>query len=135
VLLGNGDGTFQTHVNYDTVGDCRQVATGDFNGDGKLDLVVSSGSYNRVSVLLGNGDGTFQAQAQYQVNGSNNPYLIVADLNRDGKLDLAVGSDDGWVFILLGDGDGTFRTGGTYTTGAVSNWVRAETLMGTVSSI
>jgi FG-GAP-like repeat len=125
VLLGNGDGTFQTHVDYDTVGDCRQVATGDFNGDGKLDLVVSSGSYNRVSVLLGNGDGTFQAQAQYQVNGSNNPYLIVADLNRDGKLDLAVASDDGWVFILLGDGDGTFRTGGTYTTGAVSNWVRA----------
>jgi hypothetical protein len=125
VLLGNGDGTFQTHVDYATVGDCRQVATGDFNGDGKLDLVVSSGSYNAVSVLLGNGDGTFQAQTQYQMSGTNNPYLIVADLNKDGKLDLAVASDDGWVFVLLGNGDGTFRSGGTYTSGGDSDCVMA----------
>jgi hypothetical protein len=40
-LLGNGDGTFQTQVDYDTGADSRQVATGDFNGDGKLDLAVS----------------------------------------------------------------------------------------------
>jgi FG-GAP-like repeat len=37
--------------------------TGDFNGDGKLDLAVTNASSNTVSILLGNGDGTFSAAA------------------------------------------------------------------------
>ena len=58
VLLGNGDGTFQAHVDYGAVAYPYSVAVGDFNGDGKLDLATANG-YG-VSVLLGNGDGTFQ---------------------------------------------------------------------------
>jgi hypothetical protein len=57
VLLGNGDGTFQTHVDYATGSGPDSVAVGDFNGDGKADLAVTN-DY-AVSVLLGNGDGTF----------------------------------------------------------------------------
>ena len=67
VLLGNGNGTFQKHVDY-TVGIAPySVAVGDFNRDGKLDLVVanSSNNSNTVSILLGNGDGTFQPHNDY----------------------------------------------------------------------
>src|SRR5580692_1987189 len=58
ILLGNGDGTFQPHVDY-PVGSPTGVAVGDFNGDGKPDLAVANG--DSVAILLGNGDGTFQA--------------------------------------------------------------------------
>jgi hypothetical protein len=52
VLLGNGDGTFQTPVSFDTGGDPEQVVVGDFNGDGRLDLAVANFSTNSISVLM-----------------------------------------------------------------------------------
>jgi hypothetical protein len=55
ILLGKGDGTFQAAQSYALGGYVSSVAVGDFNGDGKLDLVTSVGT-----LLLGNGDGTFQ---------------------------------------------------------------------------
>src|SRR3984957_339558 len=58
ILLGNGDGTFQTEVTYSTnTNGASSVAIGDVNGDGKPDLVVAGGNG---SVLLGNGGGTVQ---------------------------------------------------------------------------
>src|SRR5208283_5223666 len=65
------------------------VATGDFNGDGKLDLVTADSGSNTVSILLGNGDGIFQANQDFVVGGG--PVSVLArDLNGDGTLDLAV---------------------------------------------
>jgi hypothetical protein len=82
--------------------------TGDFNGDGKLDLAVSDASANMVSILLGNGDGTFQAHYDYRAAAM--PYgLATGDFNGDGHLDLAVVNDaSNTVSVLLGNGDGTF---------------------------
>ena len=93
------------------------VAVGDFNGDGKPDLVVVNQGSNTVSVLLGNGEGTFQPAVDYAVGTS--PYSVaVGDFNGDGKLDLAVadGGNDN-VGVLLGNGDGTFQPAVNYAVG------------------
>jgi hypothetical protein len=128
VLLGNGDGSFQTPVTYDSGGiGATSLVTADLNNDGKIDLVVtncgclnakfySSGS---VAVLLGNGNGTFQAAVSYPA-GATPWEVAVADLNGDGNLDLAVAdSGDSSVAVLLGTGNGTFLPATTYDSGGV----------------
>src|SRR3989442_1126557 len=69
VLLGNGDGTFQPAQSFAAGSYARAVAVGDFNGDGRPDLVVANYYNNDVSVLLGNGDGTFQAARTLAAGG------------------------------------------------------------------
>ena len=93
VLLGNGDGTFRKGVRATAGRNPVDIAAADFNGDGKLDLVVSSLSVDTspdsISVLLGNGDGTFQRPARFLVRGIQPLHLTVADFNGDGKPDVA----------------------------------------------
>ena len=82
------------------------TATGDFNGDGKLDIAVANSGSGSISVLLGNGDGTFQLALN--TPAGHTPWgLIAEDLNGDGLLDLAVVDEAGSAVILLGKGDGT----------------------------
>jgi hypothetical protein len=93
------------------------VATADFNGDGKLDVVLTNGGSNNISIFLGNGDGTFQAAVNYPA-GTNPDSVAVGDFNGDGKLDLAVangGSNN--VSVFLGKGDGTFQAAVNYAVG------------------
>lgn len=78
------------------------VSSGDFNGDGKLDLVVSSNS--NAALLLGNGDGTFKKIDL----GFVAQFILVADVNRDKKPDLLVAMGF-QSYLLLGNGDGTFQ--------------------------
>ncbi len=121
VLLGNGDGTFQPAVVYDSGGQYAQgVAVADVNGDGKLDLIVAnaggeSNGDGPLAVLLGNGDGTFQPAVTYDPGAYGADSVAVADLNGDGKPDLVVGNSCGVicnsaVTVLLGNGDGTFQS-------------------------
>jgi hypothetical protein len=119
VLLGNGDGTFQTAVNYEVGSVAQALAVGDFNGDGKLDLVVVNNGSNDVSVLLGNGDGTFQTALDFDTGAG--PYSVaVGDFNADGRLDLVVANyAAGNVGVLLGNGDGTFQPAVNYSAGSV----------------
>jgi uncharacterized protein (DUF2141 family) len=128
VLLGNGDGTFQTAVSYGTGGSSGpfwpvSIAIVDVNGDHKPDLVVANGGSNSISVLLGNGDGTFQPAVAYGSGDFFPVSVAVADLNGDGKLDVVVANEcgpvdcDGSVGVLLGNGDGTFRPVVTYSSG------------------
>ena len=82
VLLGNGDGTFQSQVTYAVGSQPSSLSTADFNGDGQADLVVSNLGGNNVSVLLGNGDGTFQPQVTY-TTGNYPVGVAVGDFNGD----------------------------------------------------
>jgi len=123
VLLGNGDGTFRTAVNYLYGNDPYAVAVGDFNGDGIADIAVTNAGgiavpyANTLFVLLGNGDGTFQPPAIYPVGGAPTS-VVVGDFNGDGIADLAVGSAASFnVTVLLGNGDGTFQSGVSYVSG------------------
>ena len=120
VLLGNGDGTFETPAIYDSGILAGVLAAGDFNGDGKLDLIAANTMANTISVLLGNGDGTFQPPVDYPA-GSFPGYGIAADFNGDGKLDLAVLNGDSTISIFLGKGDGTFEPKVDYPAGVSVN--------------
>ena len=118
ILLGNGDGTFQSPVTYPVGSSPTALVTGDFNGDGRTDLAVANQNSNDVSILLGNGDGTFQNQVTYAV-GSSPTAIVAGDFTGDGRTDLAVanfGSNN--VSILLGNGNGTFQNQVTYPVGS-----------------
>jgi hypothetical protein len=101
ILLGNGDGTFRPSIDTPTIG-AFTLGAADFNGDGKLDLIVTTGS--SVQALLGNGDGTFIVNT-LSVTAFGGQ-VFTGDFNHDGRQDVLVG---GWQ--MLGNGDGTFNFG------------------------
>ena len=117
LLLGKGDGTFQSAVSYLTGNDPFAVVAADFNHDGVLDLAFINGDVNRVSVLLGNGNGIFPSHTDYRCG--NAPIAVaVGDFNGDGWLDIVVvNSGDNTISIFLGRPDGSFAASGTYPVG------------------
>jgi hypothetical protein len=93
------------------------VTSGDFNGDGKIDLASANIGDDNVSVLLGNGDGTFSVAINYSVGGQPQS-IAVGYFNTDGIVDLVtanVESDN--VSVLLGNGNGTFSAATNYPVG------------------
>ena len=109
--------SFLPAVNYGVGTQPTLVAVGDFNGDGKPDLVVANLGSNTVSVLLGNGDGTFQPAVNYGA-GFQPSSVAVGDFNGDGKPDLVVANHgSNTVSVLLGNGDGTFQAAVSFSAG------------------
>jgi len=136
VLLGKGDGTFQSAVSYKSGGGIASwLAAADVNRDGKRDMLVANCGPigintcglgdGDVGVLLGNGDGTFAPVVTYASGGIAAESVAVADVNGDGKPDLLVRNTcgisstchPGSVGVLLGNGDGTFQAAATYPSG------------------
>ena len=116
VALGNGDGTFQTKITTTVPVLPNRLVIGDFNGDGKPDVVITSSGSASVYLLLNSGTGTLGAPTL--VNTEANPVtgIVAADLRSDGKLDLVIteatqvnATAAGAVGVLLGNGNGTFQ--------------------------
>ena len=142
VLLGNGNGTFQTPRSLNGVGNGPYwLVAGDFNKDGKLDLAIAdrgtlgdtSSDNGSVLVFLGQGDGSFQSPASYPA-GINPNFITAADVNGDNVLDLLVATSVPnfayRVAVLLGNGNGTFGSTNLIATSYGPKWIAVADLDG-----
>ena len=97
----------------------QDIALGDVDGDGRLDLVIANQGAGRVCVLLNQGAGSFGNKKTYY---SGSPRRVsLADLDADGDLDVVVAQGPYSIGVLLGVGDGTFGTQTPYPAGIVPN--------------
>ena len=123
VMLGVGDGTFRPRVNFSTGAQSQDLAAGDFNSDGRVDLAVSLNSPQfSLALLSGNGDGTFNAPVMHDNIAAldDSPAIVATDLNNDGNLDVVLAHMLACfvspcvatrnITVMLGFGDGTFQT-------------------------
>jgi len=85
------------------------MASGDFNGDGKSDVIVVNSQDRTLSVLLGNGDGAFKSPQTIELEGVFPFSIDSGDINGDGNLDIAVvDRANHTISVLLGIGEGEF---------------------------
>jgi hypothetical protein len=130
VFFGSGLGSFSAPLSL-PVRDAAGITTGDFNGDGVVDLAVTSVTQGTVSVFYGTGGGSFSGPAVFPaVAGAGS--LVAADFNGDGHTDLAVGSyTEPFLSVLPGDGHGGFGSPIRFAAGAGSGYrVRTADLNG-----
>jgi FG-GAP-like repeat/FG-GAP repeat len=136
ILLGRPDGTFFVASSVAVSNLPKALATGDFNGDGKIDIAVANYGATTVTILLNDGHGGFTPAASTVPVDRLPNSIAVGDFNQDGKLDLAVansvadctpapvGCTTNAVSIRLGRGDGTFVAAPSITgTGATNDRV------------
>ena len=124
VLLGDGNGHFhQAPGPLCAIGPgANDIAVGDFNGDGNLDLVIPNTGTPYLTILLGDGKGGFKPSPHSPFDTKSNPHVhgvAAADFNSDGKLDVVT---DNWghdqILMFLGDGAGNLMLPGrAFSTG------------------
>lgn len=136
ILLGNGDGTFQSPLTYIVGSFPTGVVVRDFNGDNVPDIAVAvfggGGIFNpgNAVVLTGNGDGTFHVGPAYPT-GVGSVDLAAIDLNGDGIPDLVVVNGgngtpaNGSISALINNGDATFQPAVQYSTGTTLDYISA----------
>ncbi len=119
--MSKGDGTFDVKApftpspTYDVSNNNFNFKLGDFDGDGKTDLInfINNGTKGFITIWNSNGDGTFNVTPDFTPNPSydvsnNNFNFKLGDFNGDGKTDLThlVNSGNGYVHVWTSNGDG-----------------------------
>ncbi|MGE5611925.1 MAG: Ig-like domain-containing protein [Bacillota bacterium] len=119
VHFGKGDGTFQSAIETSLEWPTDYLDVGDFNEDGKLDVLAIE--LCDAVLHLGHGDGTFTVAGKAQVAVEHSG-MAVGDFDGDGHLDMAMGtgfnniSSDDEIWVLRGQGDGTLLPAIRYPT-------------------
>jgi hypothetical protein len=129
VLLNTGGGTLTAAASYPTVegGETSNLAVGDLNGDGNLDVVATNPQRASISAFLGSATGMLSPAITTTLGivGNTSPYSsAIADFDGDGFNDVAVGEvTTGPISVLLGNGDGTFKPPVLYPPGGVGSYI------------
>jgi hypothetical protein len=124
VLLGYGNKSFAPIMTFSTGNNSHPygAASGDFNNDNRMDIVVANYHSSSIGVLLGYGNGSFATVVIYSTDDGSRPQSVaVGDFNNDNITDIAVANyrtDN--IGIFIGKGDGTFQTQIKYSTGYLS---------------
>ncbi len=140
ILLNIGSGNFGPATFVSAGGSCSgnvglctlTIADGDFNNDGKSDIVLLDIDGDEYVTALGVGDGTFGAPSSPgALTGNSFRWIMTGDLNNDGNVDIVpINGGQGRFEVVLGNGDGTFDAavpytlsfgGGTSTHGALAD--------------
>jgi len=114
LLFGRGDGTFAPPVEYRGEYSIRNLAVGDMNGDGAVDIVTEMYEHTdahvtawSVAVFLNDGTGKLATPLKHGVPWDYWRDLQLLDANRDGRMDVAlIQPDESAVAVLRGEGDG-----------------------------
>lgn len=118
VKFADGAGGYLDALNIPLNTAVEDMASGDLNGDGWLDLIIAgrrgSGRPDAIYLLLGNSSGFFEAPTVTETNGPPTK-LLIADFNNDGKPDVAVRIASSFLKLFVGDGAGGFSHLNTYT--------------------
>src|SRR5581483_9414736 len=134
ILLGNGTGGFGASSDFNVGTGPIAAAVGDFNADGKPDLVIANANSNDASMLLNTNTATPISQPEFvsgnklttgpALNLTEAPdQIVTADFNNDGIPDLAVLNNLGAVSVFLGNGTGSFGFPSNITTNGGANYV------------
>jgi hypothetical protein len=125
LLVNQGDGTFAAPRASAAGLMPWAMATGDWNGDGSLDVVIlyefqATGVSTTLSVFLNHGDGTFAPPIPYPISGGGFE-VVTADFNVDGHPDLALIDANDDLSVLLNQGDGTFGAPRSFDSGGAAD--------------
>jgi hypothetical protein len=119
ILIGVGDGSFNSPTTYDLPSSPSSVIGDDFNGDGNNDIIIADLG-NNISVFLGNGTSSLDSLTTITSGGSAVWDITYGDFNADGILDLATANNSTSFSILLGNGDGTFYSPESFSTTGIT---------------
>ncbi|CAF1311483.1 unnamed protein product [Adineta steineri] len=124
ILLNYGDGTFAPVMLFSTGNNSEPygAATGDFNNDTHIDVVVANYRSNSIGIFVGYGNGSYGDVIIYSTTDDSRPQSVaVGDFNQDNQLDIVVANyrkDNMGIFIA--NGNATFQNQIVYSTGYLS---------------
>ncbi len=112
LMMGRSTGEFHSRGAILERARITDLAAGDLDRDGDLDVVVTTQAFGiELIVLLNDGSGAFEPVELELASKPNT--MALADLNEDGSLDIVTANEDGSISILFGDGTGDFALADT----------------------